>query len=347
MKYVIDTNCLYYMSRVKPSGFNNWEKIEAEIYRRDIYLSSWSLIELITTNKLKENEKEEVYKFIVDKAFRFIPFSGDTKFNKLLPRNLAELTYGEYKQQLNVEILSEKKSNESKLLRTVFIAGAHTYYFALYFKLKNDNASSDALGALTFLCEKMFLGNFKYLLEQSSQIIESKYLGAKDSAIGDKISNFLNVLLYLITIYHDAVIDGKPFDIFPEFKNKLSDEQIRLLQKPIESRKLKTEMLNRLNGSQIISLEKLIKKEYFEVAINETIKELKKDIPVGFLFFSLNLIKKVFFERRKPVKNDLIDNALFELYPDYNIITFDKKMKSIIKEFDNKLFEENQILKNI
>jgi len=335
------------MSGVLSSGFNNWKKIEIEIYKRDIYLSSWSLIELITSDKLKENEKEKIYKFIVEKGLRIIPFSGDTKFNELVPRNFAELTYGKYKQQLNAKIFSEKKENEAKLLRFMLMIGGYTYYFALYLKLKGDNASNEALGVLSFLCDKLFSGNLDYLLEQSSEIIDLKYLGEKDSAIGDKIFNYLNVLIYLITIYHDGVIDGKPFDIFPDFKNKLSDEQIKLVQKPIASMKLTAQMLNRLNGVKITSLEKIVKGSYFDVAISETIKELGKDIPVGFLFFSLSLIKKVFFEGRKPVKNDLIDNALFELYPQYKIITFDRKMKAVIKEFDSKLFDENQMLLNI
>jgi hypothetical protein len=335
------------MSRVISSGFDNWEKIEAEIYKKDIYLSSWSLIELITTDKLEENEREKIYKFIVEKGLCIIPFFGETEFHKLVPKNLAELTYGKYKQQLNAKIFSEKKENEAKLLRLMLMIGGHTYYFTLYLKLKDDNASNDALGALSFLCEKLFSGNLGYLLEQSSEIIDAKYLGEKDSIIGDKIFNYLNVLIHLITIYHDGVIDGKPFDIFKDFKNGLSDEQIRLVQKPIASKKLATETLNRLNGNSTVSLKKIIKEEHFNIAISETIKELEKDIPVGFLFFSLNLIKKVFFEGRKPVKNDLIDNALFELYPQYKIITFDKKMKAIIKEFDSKLFDENQMLLKI
>lgn len=185
--YVIDTNCLYYMSGVISSSFNNWDKIEATIYTRDIYLSSWSLIELITTDNLNENEKEKVFKFIVEKKLRIIPFSGETEFNRLIPINLAELTYGEYRQQTNDKILSEKKKNESKLLRLTFIAGAHTYYFALYLKLKDDNASNDALDAFKSSCEKLLFGNIDYLLEKSSEVIESNYLGEKDSVIGDKI----------------------------------------------------------------------------------------------------------------------------------------------------------------
>lgn len=107
---------------------------------------------------------------------------------------------------------------------------------------------------------------------------------------------------------------------------------------------MKPEILSRINGNKPISLKKFVKEKYFDDAINNTIKRLEEDIPIGFLLFSLNLIKKSFFEGRKPLKNDLIDNALFELYPQYKIITFDKKMKSIIKEFDNELFDENQIL---
>ena len=347
MKFVIDTNCLYYMSRVLPNGFKNWDKIESEIYKKDIYLSSWSLVELITKDNLPEIKKEKIYKFIVEKALRFIPFSGETNFNKIIPRNFTKLTYGEYKQQLNAEILSEKKKNESELLRLIFIAAAHTYYFALYYKLKNDNASNDALGALSFMCEKLFLGNFDYLSEQSSELIDFNYLGEKDSIIGDKIFITINTLLFIITIYHDAIIDGRPFDLFPDFKKKLSDEQIKLVKKPINSKKLRDVILNRLNGDKIISLSKIVKKDYFDNAINDTIKALEKDIPIGFLYFTFNLIKKVFFEGRKPLKNDLIDNALFELYPHYRIITFDKKMKAIIKEFDISLFEENQKLANM
>jgi len=347
VKYIVDTNCLYYMSRVKPSGLDNWEKIEVEVYKKDIYLSSWSLVELITTDKLDENEKENVFKYIVANGLRIIPFSGETEFHELIPRNLAELTYGEYKQQTYNKIFSEKKENESKLLRFILLAGGHTFYFALYIKLREDKASNDALGALSFLSATSFSGNLDFLLEQSRKIIDSKYHGEKDSFIGDKIFNNLNILIYLITLYHDAVVDGKPFDIFPDFKKRLSEEQIKLFENPIKSRKLKTEILNRLNGSEIISLNKIIKSEYFEEAISETIRVLERDIPIGILYFSLNLIKKSFFEGRKPLKNDLIDNALFELYPQYKIITFDRKMKSVIKEFDEELFNENQMLLKI
>jgi len=139
-------------------------------------------------------------------------------------------------------------------------------------------------------------------------------------------------------------IKGKPFDIFPDLKAKFTSDQLATVKKQIATTELMSILLDRLSETEICSLKKVIPEKYFEIAIQETITALKVNIPIGTLYFSMYLVQKSFFEARKPVKNDMIDGQLFELYPEFRILTFDKKMKAVIGKFDKSLLDDNDSL---
>lgn len=335
---------MYYLSHVVSSGYSNWNNIEKEIYSRDIYLSQWSLVELITTDKLRSEEKDRVYQFIADNKLRVIPIGIQNKFTELVPLDLSILSKSISKDQILEMILGEKKEKETQLLRYTLIVGVNLFYFALYLKLVDENASEEALSAFSFLCYHLLTGNFEYLLDSGEAIIEEKYAGDKDSINGSKIFGLLNTLIFTISIYHDMTIKGKPFDIFPDLKSRFTTDQLAKVKNQIAAAELMNVLLDRLNEIEITSLKKVIPEKYFETAMKETIIALSDTIPIGILNFSMYLVQKSFFEARKPLKNDMIDGQLFELYPEFQIITFDKKMKAVIEKFDKTMLGDNNNL---
>jgi len=119
---------------------------------------------------------------------------------QLVPINLKELSNSMTKEQILDSILDEKKEKESHLLRYTLVVGINLFYFALYLKLKDEQSSDESLGAFSFLCYHLLMGNIDFLLTAGEGIIEEKYAGDKDSINGSKIFGLLNTLVYIISI---------------------------------------------------------------------------------------------------------------------------------------------------
>ena len=200
MKVQLETNYLYYLSGVSKSSRVKIDKVNEELKGKQVVISAWSFIELITTTDFNISQKKIVTDFILKNHIGILPFYIDGKyysFEKLINAYYEELiNYDKNKYELFCnKIVESKKDEEEKIiffytnLITTFI------YLLLYNKLETLNISTLKKQLFTFCTTTLLVSNYEKMKDDTADIINEHYTIFKDSITKRNITNMFSTYL--------------------------------------------------------------------------------------------------------------------------------------------------------
>ena len=93
-KYELDTNLLYHLSGLATSGIGKpASEIEKNLTGKVFYVSEWSIIEILTTNK-SLSKKEKIIHMLIDKEIPIMPiYSEYTELPKIFSNIYSSNNY--------------------------------------------------------------------------------------------------------------------------------------------------------------------------------------------------------------------------------------------------------------
>jgi len=137
MKLLLDSNLIYYLAGVSNIYCIDKEKIENELHKYEIYISQWTLVEIISNDEVSEPNKESMLKYIEEKKIESISIEG-TDFFSSMPKTLDEFIHNPEKEEIIKLVLIGKKECEASLIAYYIKAAAGVYLSALYYQIESD-----------------------------------------------------------------------------------------------------------------------------------------------------------------------------------------------------------------
>jgi hypothetical protein len=115
MELLIDTNIIYYLTGASCIKSIDVKKLEHELSNYELVISKWTLIEIILSDEMSEQQKEGALKFIAAKITKVLPITGITTFD-FIPLNLSDIIYSSQKHRIINSIIKEKKKCEAEFI---------------------------------------------------------------------------------------------------------------------------------------------------------------------------------------------------------------------------------------
>jgi hypothetical protein len=335
MELLIDTNVIYYLSGVSRIDGIDVKKLEYELSNYQLFISQWTLVEIVSDDIITEQKRESLLKYIAEKKMKSLPIIGDNSFS-LMPLNLADIISSPYKEVIKNSILKGKKKDESKLVAFYIKSVICVFSSALYFQIESENGKGkEYIMALT---QSFLLGNDAFIEEKAEEFIEKFYADKSEPLFKSEVDGFICTLLYANLISF-AVVEQKYIDnLFPDKEYALSASERKEFTDAILSSKVINSLFKKICDIDIKNFSKKLGESNIKKAFNAYKTVIGSHMPIGILSFFLSIIEKMLSVGMRITKNDMIDSQLLYYYPKLQLFTCDIRFKNIIKEFDESFY---------
>jgi hypothetical protein len=337
MKAILDTNLIYYWSKISSSKYCP-DKMDNEFSKIDsIVIPSWVLIEILTTSNLKLDQKKDIFEFLSTKG---IPFNlTDNSQLQFLPANLLELFDSRAIDGLISQAHDYKFQSEIKVLN--LIIKLTTLFLCEYFANESDLIENKKEKLFQNI-DSLISGNADYINGQIDLLLTTFYKDDDEITFKNGIENIIYSLFYVASINYNLVKNDSNIIVYLKSVELDEDAKTNFLH-DLSMESLHKKILKRINNkskrSNLIS-----NSELFNKTFNLIEEELKSCIQEGLLKYYLEFVRKILTESSKLSKNDTIDSFLMAFYPDYLILTADTNFGKIIKAIDNNYWKDIELI---
>jgi len=335
MELLIDTNILYYLTGISTIQGIDIKKLEYELSNYKLVISKWTLVEIISTDEISEQQKEIVLKYIASKIADVLPIINVTVFD-FMPLNLADIIYSPHKDKIINSIVSGKKKCEAEFIACYIKTVIYIFSSALYYKMESENANDK--GYFMNLTMSFIINNNDFIFLKSEEYVYNFYINKDESLFKSEVDGFIYTLLYANAVIYIGVKQGYTHDIFSYIENILTEAERDVLTDGIISSSITNSLLKKLFGIEIRNIAKKIGNANIGKALSIYKTVVGTQMSNGVCNFILIMIEKTLSEDMRITKNDVIDSQLLYYYPKLQLFTLDKRFRKIIKCFDENYY---------
>jgi predicted nucleic acid-binding protein len=343
MELLIDTNIIYYLTGASCIKGIDVKKLEHELSNYELVISKWTLIEIISSDEMSEQQRENALKYIAAKIAKVYPIIGITAFD-FMPLNLFEIIHSPHKDRIINSIIKEKKKCEAEFIACYIKSVICIFSSALYYKMEAENNNDK--GYFMNLTMSFILSNNDFIDLQSAEYVDNFYISKNESLFKSEVDGFIYTLLYAHSVTCIEVKQGYTSDIFSNIENILTETEKEWLTDGIISPNIINSLLKKMCGMEIRNISKKIGDDNIRKGLSAYKTVIGTRMADGVLNYIITMIEKTFSDDMKITKNDVIDSQLLYYYPKLQLFTFDNRLKEIIKKIDEQYYSFIINLKN-
>jgi hypothetical protein len=330
MKTIIDTNILYYLTKIDGSipDSINFEILEQQVESLEpISISELTLLEICTHDSFSENDILKLFNYIEANQMEII-----YEFKEY------PIDYFNYD---NFEGLKEKTLNKKQYLEYTHLPSVIISLLQIMYLIFDNRIES---GIARDMFKKGFQdaieGNVNYIEQFCKTIIENYYKDLNLTKFKDSLDKEIYLLFHLVKINVALAENNVTLDKLIESKTS-----INLKLNNTESNEIAKNILKKLKGQGRGILEK---KEFWK-KLDSNIQLVFGDIPDNIFNVHFDnigaeayyrLYSDFFFKTGKKFeKNNLIDALFYKYYSKFNFITLDSFLKDSIEKINPQLYQ--------
>ncbi|MHB8132077.1 MAG: hypothetical protein ACYDEX_24205 [Mobilitalea sp.] len=328
MSTYIDTNILYRYSQVMDHQKFDIKKIKKKLQQYpELILTEFSILELFTHKDFSHRQIKKVLNFVKSaKNIKYLPIAPEG-FD---PLDITELMSNIKSKKLFyrdfAQILSRKTVLEARIM-SYFIQSILVVYMMMLNASDPTPLSTSQVTTFTYI-SLIPIFSFKEVLSFNLiGVINSKYYDDKnDSWFKTKMEDLLLPALQEIAKVYFSVKNGFNY-------HSLTQQQEQTIFNQFTTNPLTNRLHQRItmNNGALFDNTCL---PYYNQIYNSFEAEMVLSIPIGVVKYFGVLIKRVLFNGRKLLKNDMMDSQFLTVYPNDALLSVDEKYIGIINEYD-------------
>jgi len=166
------------------------------------------------------------------------------------------------------------------------------------------------------------------------------------SILKSTIHELLDSLMYVAALNHNLVENKMEVSALSSDSN-LSQEELNAFHENLKSNRIRDLVLKQFNNTKL-NPDRIPFFRRFSGELKEFINEFEHELITnmnmgkGIVRYYSILLEKLFTTGKKIEKNDMIDSVLLNAYPNFQLLTADKKLRSIIKSLDRDYYLTNE-----
>lgn len=357
MNIVMDTNVLYHLyGRNKLGMVDNNNKINnirlnALVRNNDSYITSITLIEIMTRFRSNPEIIRDLFQYIVSHNFSLISLGiSDISYDDLV--NISNSSNDIIKFKIK-QIIKDKIRAESHFASIMLLIELEQYYYYYFEKSKlfNKNFNQYPLDIQIIIRDSFFEKYFNcdlysrikrilrkalkngYSIDQNNRMADKYLKRAFDEILKDECASFLLFLNLIIDSNLDLIINWGNFENInmPRYQSLIEqiinqDDYTRLFSE--------NNNINRCIRNVLSKFEKqsgLAVYEEYKFQLQETSKPIDTKIPVEYIG---KMMDHWLINGSKYEKNDILDMPILRVLTldKFVLITFDEMMQEYIRE---------------
>lgn len=342
MRYIIDTNLLYYWAGVEHPGGYSESMVYRELSSLDVFVSELSLLEMMTHYK-DQSKIELIVEFIRQKKLGIhrIFFT----ISPVIPAEFCEILRNENLLAKYQGFLREEKIKIELELLNFCIESLVAAFVLVVDKRQALPVENRQLFGLQ--CESMLLGNRARTKEQLIRLLREFYVDENEQKFKPELETIVWNYFNVVSINHATARNGH---MIADSIDQVEEVQISdSLAKDQLSKRILQQIKYDRQGLAILPSSY---KQDLNCALNDYENEMLKranNLPTinpGVVKYFAVLIGKLLLNisgsDQRLGKNDIIDSQFLNYYPGTQLLTFDKKLKNIIKDIDETYYLRNE-----
>lgn len=337
MDLLIDTNILCYWSGIENSSDHPSVKISQSLQKRGkTFVSQWSLVEILVSDKFTIEDKKKLFQFLSNNLIPVLPCGQNTK--NLIPLHIFEAFDTPEFNRIISAVLQFKTDVEIDTLN--FIVESLVACLGIFYEKDFGLDTPDKKNKYSIQMAALIKGNRNFINQELENIIRRFSIYDDDSEFKKSIESIILPLFYITSITYNSSLHNIIVSELSEGPDQLSDSDLKFLRASLENNPVTQKIFSKLNHGEVQGFFK--SNGNFQNTLTEYKEEMKISMNPGFIEYIAALIEKIFVTGKKITQNDLIDSLFLARYPACQIITADKKFKSILKIIDESQYDANE-----
>jgi hypothetical protein len=327
MKAILDTNFIYYWCGISDGTYCP-EKITNQLNEfEETAVSSWALIEVLTTSKYDLQQKKEVISFLNEKHFPIL--ICDSKHQAFLTPDLeSEFDSSQITSLIKIALVHKAEAESGALYLVITLATLVLYDFL------SNKAGLSEVQKYNYRqhIEGLIVGNRDYINKRLRNTLADFYSDNSESIFKNTIAEIVYSLFFVASVNFNLIQANQPLSDYISTIGT-SEDKSSILRESLRKSKIHKKILRYINVGE---LKCLIgnDKQLLDSSLNFIEVEFNSQIVRGTLKYYLEFIKKILVESAKLSKNDMIDSFMMAFYPEYQILSADRRMGNIAESID-------------